>query len=153
MSYSYQVSKSLFNNRFKIVVGGNYSPDASADENFAQNLISDISFEYTLKQTNSLTMLVRLFRHVGYESVLEGEVTETGVGFAMRRRLGDLRRLFRVRWGKRKTPAQLVGEAVTRANAEAASGGDSIRELRDALRQRTDSLKREEEPTVTPVKL
>lgn len=101
-SYSYQVSKSLFNNRFKIVVGGNYSTDASADENFEQNLLSDVSFEYLLKQTNSLTMLVKLFRHSDFESILEGEVTETGVGFVMKRRLSDLRRFFRVRWGKRK---------------------------------------------------
>ncbi len=112
MSYSYQVSKSLFSNRFKIVVGGNYSTDASADENFAQNLISDISFEYTLKQTNSLSMLLRLFRHVGYESVLEGEISEMGVGFTMRRRLGDLRRLFKVHWGKRKTPAPLPADSI-----------------------------------------
>lgn len=103
MSYSYQVSKSLFDNKFKIVVGGNYSTDATADENFTENLISDISFEYTLKQTNSLTMLVRLFRHMGFESILEGEVTETGVGFTMRRRLNTLRNIFKVRWGKRKS--------------------------------------------------
>lgn len=102
MTYSYQVSKSLFNNRFKIVVGGNYNTDASADESFAENLVSDVSFEYMLKQTNTLTMLVRLFRHVGFESILEGEVSEMGVGFAMRRRLGNLRNLFKVRWGKRK---------------------------------------------------
>lgn len=94
MTYSYQVSKSLFNNKFKIVVGGNYSTDASADENFAQNLVSDISFEYMIKQTNSLTMLAKLFRHSGYESILEGEVTETGVGFVMSRRLSNLRWLF-----------------------------------------------------------
>lgn len=104
-SYSYQVSKSLFNNRFKIVVGGNYSTDASADENFEQNLLSDVSFEYMLKQTNSLTMLVKLFRHNDYESVLEGEVSETGVGFVMKRRMDNLRRFFRVRWGKRKKAA------------------------------------------------
>ena len=30
MNYSYQVSKSLFNDRFKIVVGGNYTTDAEA---------------------------------------------------------------------------------------------------------------------------
>ncbi|MDE6578880.1 MAG: translocation/assembly module TamB, partial [Muribaculaceae bacterium] len=99
-SYSYQMSKSLFNNRFKISVGGNYSTDASADENFSENLISDISFEYILKQTNSLTMYARLFRHTGYESILEGEITETGVGFVMKRRLATLRRLFRL--GRRK---------------------------------------------------
>jgi len=91
MSYSYQVSKSLFNDRFKIVVGGNYSTDANADENFSQNLINDISFEYFLN--NQRTMYVRLFRHTGYESILEGEITQTGVGFVYRRklrRLGDM---------------------------------------------------------------
>lgn len=91
MSYSYQVSKSLFNDRFKIVVGGNYSTDANADENFSQNLINDISFEYFLNRTRS--MYVRLFRHTGYESILEGEITQTGVGFVYRRKLqrvGDM---------------------------------------------------------------
>ena len=32
-------------------------------------------------------MSVRLFRHAGYESILEGEVIETGVGFVYKRRL------------------------------------------------------------------
>lgn len=86
-SYSYQVSKSLLNNRFKIIVGGNYSTDASSDENFQQNLISDIAFEYILKQTNNMSLNARLFRHTGFESVLEGEITETGVGLSLRRRL------------------------------------------------------------------
>ncbi len=86
-SYSYQVSKSLINNRFKIIVGGNYSTDASADETFQQNLISDIAFEYILKQTNNMSLNARLFRHTGFESVLEGEITETGVGLSLRRRL------------------------------------------------------------------
>ena len=38
-------------------------------------------------------MYVRLFRHTGYESILEGEITQTGVGFVYRRklrRLGDM---------------------------------------------------------------
>lgn len=96
-SYSYQMSKSLFNNRFKIVVGGNYSTDANADENFAQNLISDISFDYTLLQRTNYSLLARLFRHTGYESVLEGEITETGVALAYRRRLNNLKSLFRLR--------------------------------------------------------
>lgn len=103
-SYSYQMSKSLFNNRFKINVGGNYSTDASADENLTENLISDISFEYILKQTSTLTMYAKLFRHTGYESILEGEITETGVGFVMRRRLGNLRSLFRFRRRNRNAP-------------------------------------------------
>lgn len=109
MSYSYQISKSLFDNRFKIVVGGNYNTSAAADENFAQNLISDISFEYQLRQTRNTSMYLRLFRHTGYESILEGEVTETGVGFVYRRKLNTLRRLFNL-FGhkKRRTEADSV---------------------------------------------
>ncbi|MDE5902725.1 MAG: hypothetical protein K2H21_05855, partial [Muribaculaceae bacterium] len=142
MSYSYQVSKSLFDNRFKIVVGGNYATDASADENFSQNLISDISFEYTLKQTNTLTMLVRLFRHTGYESVLEGDVTETGVGFAMRRRLSDLRRLFNVKWGKDSNlPAAAPATAGTVPADSTAIKPEEVREVREELKQQPDSLR------------
>ncbi len=99
-SYSYKVSKTLFNDRVKIVVGGNYSTDADTDENFSQNLINDISFEYMLNRTG--TMYVRLFRHVGYESILEGEVTQTGVGFVYKRKLRSLRDLFPFRRRKQE---------------------------------------------------
>lgn len=92
-SYSYRISKNLFNDRFKIIVGGNYTTDANADENFSQNLINDISFEYMLNRAGS--MYVRIFRHTGYESILEGEITQTGVGFVIKRKLNTLRNLFR----------------------------------------------------------
>lgn len=91
-SYSYRLSKNLFNDRFKIVVGGEYSTDASAEENFSQNLISDISFEYNLNSTGS--KYIRLFRHTGLESILEGQVTETGVGFVMKRKVSSFKSFF-----------------------------------------------------------
>ncbi len=94
-SYNYRVSKSLFNDRFKIMVGGNYSTDADADENFSQNLINDISFEYMLNRSGS--MYIRIFRHTGYESILEGEITQTGVGFVLKRKLNSLRELFGIK--------------------------------------------------------
>ena len=106
MSYSYRVSKSLFDDRFKIVVGGNYATDAEADENFAQNLIADISFEYMLNKAG--TMYVKLFRHTGYESILEGEITQTGVGFVYKKkiqRLGDIFNFLRRRPKKELLPA------------------------------------------------
>lgn len=102
MSYSYQVSKSLFDDRFKIVIGGNYSTDANADENFSQNLINDISFEYFLNRAQ--TMYIRLFRHTGYESILEGEITKTGVGFVYKHKLNSLRDLFRRNRNTTETP-------------------------------------------------
>ena len=50
-----------------------------------------MSFEYYINRNG--TMILRLFRHNDFESILEGEVTETGVGFVYKRklrRLGDL---------------------------------------------------------------
>lgn len=111
-SYSYRVSKTLFNDRFKIVVGGNYSTDADADENFSQNLINDISFEYMLNRSGS--MYVRLFRHVGFESILEGEITQTGVGFVLKRKINSLRDIFRR--SKRTKVPQPVQPANTAAD-------------------------------------
>ena len=101
-TYSYQVSKSLFNNRFKIKVGGNYSTDETSDESLANNLVSDVTLEYILKQSATTNLSVQLFRHVGFESVLEGEVTEMGGGFVLTRRLDNLKNLFRIRLNKKK---------------------------------------------------
>lgn len=91
-SYSYRLSKALFNDRFKIAIGGEYSTDATAEQNFAQNLINDISFEYLLNDAGN--KYVRLFRHTGFESLLEGKVVQTGVGFVMKRKVSSLRNLF-----------------------------------------------------------
>lgn len=101
-SYSYKVSKTLFNDRFKIIVGGNYSTDADADENFSQNLINDISFEYMLNRSGS--MYVRIFRHTGYESILEGEVTQTGAGFVYKRKVSSLRDVFKFLRPRKRKP-------------------------------------------------
>lgn len=94
MQYSYTVSKSFLNDRFKLVVGGNYSDnnDTDGDNNIAENLISDVSFEWMLNQTGS--MYLKIFRHTGYESILEGEVTQTGLGFVMRRKVRRLEDIF-----------------------------------------------------------
>lgn len=106
-SYSYKVSKSLFNDRFKISIGGNYASDADRDQNLSQNLINDISFEYDI--TPSGSMYVRIFRHTGYESILEGEVTQTGVGFVYKRKLRRLSDLFKPFYRRPKAPEVPVG--------------------------------------------
>ncbi len=92
--YSYRLSKNLFSNRVRAVIGGKISTDADPSQNLKENLIDDISLEYMLTKRDN--MYLRLFRHTGYESILEGEITETGVGFVIRKkllRLGDLFRL------------------------------------------------------------
>lgn len=91
-SYSYRLAKSLFNDRFKIVVGGEYSTEAVAEEDIANNLFNDISLEYYLNDSGS--RYLKLFRHSGYENVLEGQVTETGVAYVLKRKLTNLKNLF-----------------------------------------------------------
>ena len=123
-SYSYRVSKSFLDDRFKVVVGGNYTTDADANENLQQNLINDISFEYLLNKSG--TMYVRLFRHTGFESILEGEVTQTGVGFVYKRKLRTLRNLFRKRSAQ---PMALPQEGAVRM------AGDILRKVMSKSRE------------------
>ncbi len=97
--YSYRLSKNLFGNRFRAVIGGKFSTDSDPSENLRENLIDDLSLEYLL--TASGNMYVRIFRHTGYE-ILEGEITRTGVGFVIRKRMARLGDLFRSARSKTK---------------------------------------------------
>lgn len=120
MSYSYRVSKSLFNDRFKIAVGGNYSTDVDADQNLAQNLFNDISLEYTLNKAG--TMYIKIFRHTGFESILEGEITQTGVGFVYKRKIRRLADMFRVRRRKRLHQSSFTPEVVSPSGSTLPTG-------------------------------
>ncbi len=92
-NYSYKVSKTLFNDRFKIVVGGNYSNDADSDAEVASALLNDVSFEYSINPEG--TMVIRIYRHTGYEDILEGEITQTGAGFVYKRKILKFTDIFR----------------------------------------------------------
>ena len=92
-SYSYRLAKTLFNDRFKIVVGGEYSTEAATEEDIAKNLFNDISLEYYLNDVGS--RYLKLFRHSSYENVLEGQVTEMGIAYVLKRKLENLKNLFR----------------------------------------------------------
>lgn len=97
-SYSYRLAKRLFNDRVKIVIGGEYNTDETEGADIASNLFNDVSLEYMLNSRG--TRYVRLFRKTAFENVLEGQVTSTGVGFVMKRKLGNLRNLFKLRHSK-----------------------------------------------------
>ena len=99
--YSYQLSKKFFNDRIRIVVGGSYSPDDNSADALKENLVDDIAIEYKLDKRDN--MILKIFRHTGQETILEGEVTETGLGFAVRKKLARLSELFR-RSSRRNTP-------------------------------------------------
>ena len=91
--YSFRFSKNLFNDRFRIVIGGKVTTgDQVTTEQQMQNFIDDVTLEYMLDKSG--TRYIKLFHHTGYESILEGEITETGVGIVLKRKIRKLRQLF-----------------------------------------------------------
>lgn len=89
--YSFRYSQRLFNNRFQIVIGGKVSKGDNAAVD-AESFIDNVSLEYRLDRTG--TRYIRLFYDKNYESILEGEITETGVGLVLRKKLDKLSELF-----------------------------------------------------------
>ncbi len=98
--YSFRFSKKLFNDRFKIVVGASVSSGQDIQTQQGESFINDIILEYTLDK--SATRYLKLFHHTNYESLLEGEIIETGVGIVLKRKIRRLRQLFIFKEEKRK---------------------------------------------------
>ena len=92
--YSYKVSKNLFNDRVKVTVGGSISSDTDPAQNMKENFVDDISLEYRLNKRDNMSL--KVYRYNTQESILEGEVVDTGVGFVVRKKLNRLGDLFRL---------------------------------------------------------
>lgn len=81
-NYSVKVSQQLFNDRFRATIGGQIS--SGGDEGQSQGAkLGDMSLEWLIKRDG--THYLKLFRRTNYESVLEGEVIETGVSYIQER--------------------------------------------------------------------
>ena len=98
---SFKYSQRLFNDRIQIVIGGKVSTGANATNN-AESFIDNISLEYRLDTSG--TRYVRVFHNKNYESVLDGEITETGAGLILRRKMDRLSELFIFRKKKPQNP-------------------------------------------------
>ena len=66
----------------RVTVGGKVSTGDEVRQNDA-NIINDVSMEWMINKDGS--HYARVFRKVNYQSVLEGEVVETGVGYVQQR--------------------------------------------------------------------
>lgn len=89
--YSFRYSQRFLNNRFQISLGGRIKTGVQAENDF-DSFIDNVSLEYRLDASG--TRFVRIFHNKNYESVLEGEITETGVGLILRKKLNRLGELF-----------------------------------------------------------
>lgn len=88
--YNFQFAKRFWNNRFQIVIGGKISSGNNVNE--SESFIDNVSLEYRLD--NSGTRYIKIFHDKNYESILEGEVIETGVGIVLRKKVSKLGELF-----------------------------------------------------------
>lgn len=89
--FSFRYSQRLFNDRVQIVIGGKVSTGSDATNN-AESFIDNVSLEYRLDTSG--TRYVRAFYNKNYESVLDGEITEAGIGLVLRRKMDRLSELF-----------------------------------------------------------
>jgi hypothetical protein len=144
-SYSYRLAKTLFNDRFKIVVGGEYNTDAANEEKIASNLFNDISLEYYLNSSGN--RYLKLFRQVKYESMLEDQVTETGVAYVLKRKLTDLRNLFKFKHSKE----YLLRDSLEKARRAEYKLIEENRKAELELQEKAiDAISRDNEETVKP---
>lgn len=96
--YNFQFAKRFWNNRFRVVIGGKVSTGNTVQQD--ETFIDNVSIEYRLD--NSGTRYIKLFHDKNYESVLEGEIIETGVGIVLRKKMSNLGELFIFRSKKKK---------------------------------------------------
>lgn len=89
-NYSFSFTKRFWNDRVKVVIGGEVSDNAHANTN--ESFINNVSLEW--KISNSGNRYLRLFYDKNYESILEGEITEAGVGYMYKRKLNNLNELL-----------------------------------------------------------
>lgn len=115
-NYNFQFAKRFWNNRFQVIVGGKISSGNDAQQQ-DESFIDNISLEYRLD--NSGTRYIKIFHDKNYESILDGEVIETGAGVVLRKKVSRLGELFIFRSRKRQQQKDRPRPAQARTAAEA----------------------------------
>ena len=90
--FSFRFAKRFYNDRISIILGGRVSTGQDVNAGQSQQFIDNVSIEYRLD--GSGTRYIKLFHDKNYESLLEGEITETGAGIVLRKKMLHLRELF-----------------------------------------------------------
>jgi hypothetical protein len=88
--YSFRFAKRFYNDRLRIMLGGKVS---SGNVPQKEAFIDNASLEWRLN--NAGTGYLKLFHDRNYQSILDGEVIETGAGIVLRRKMLNLFELFK----------------------------------------------------------
>lgn len=92
--YSFRFAKRFWNNRISVVIGGRISTgnDDPNESGSSNSFIDDISLEWRLDDSG--TRYIRLFHNTNFDSMIDGEITETGAGIVLRKKVSKLGELF-----------------------------------------------------------
>ncbi len=99
--YSFQFSKRLWDDRIRVIIGGRVSAGKNAD-NRAESIINNVSIEYRMNK--GATRYFRVFYDRDQQDPLEGQLTNTGVGYSVRKKTDRFGDLF-IFWRKPKDAA------------------------------------------------
>ena len=114
-NYSFSFSKRFFNDRITVVVGGEVNSGDRPDKDASNSsIINNVSLEWKLNDSGNRYM--RIFYDKNYRSILEGEITETGIGYVYKRKLNKLKELFNFR--KKKTRKKATDETTQKEESK-----------------------------------
>ena len=89
-NYSFSFSKRFWNDRMTLVIGGEVNSGEHRTSN--NSFINNASLEWKISENSN--RFLKLFYDKNYQSILEGEIIETGIGYVYKRKLGHLKELF-----------------------------------------------------------
>jgi TamB, inner membrane protein subunit of TAM complex len=94
------VSKSLFSDRVRVSVGSDFQLEQTNPGQDATNIAGDVKVDYRLSKDGRY--MLRVYRKDQYETIVEGQVVETGLSFILTFDYDTFRELFQT---KKVTPS------------------------------------------------
>ncbi len=114
-NYSFSFSKRFWNDRLTVIIGGEVNSGKNANESNNESFINNVSLEWKISESGN--RYIRLFYDKNYESILEGEIIETGIGYVYKRKLNNLKELLIFR-RKEKEDTQIKPQPKTESEKE-----------------------------------
>lgn len=116
-NYSFSFKKRFLNDRLTIVIGGEVNSGDHPTTN--DSFINNVSLEWKISDNEN--RYLRLFYDKNYESLLEGEIIETGIGYVYKKKLQNLRELFIFRKNDKRASIPKTGN---KKNGDKRTKGD-----------------------------
>ncbi len=112
--YTYNFSRRFYNDRLRISIGGKVGT-GNLPTNYEQTFIDNLVLEYQLDKVGR--QYIRGFHRRNSDNLLEGVVTETGIGYLLRTKLNNFMELFKREAKQLKEAQTIPTDAATKPTA------------------------------------